>query len=261
MPRKNTAHLWDKVWDDPHISKANALILQSEAATILWSRIKDSVVSNFGNFKKLSVIEIGAGTGTYAALMAKMGAQVTVFDYSPKALQRARDFFKENKLHATFVQGDAFNLPKVIKDKKFDISISIGLTEHFKGKRRIEIHKIHLDVLKKGGLSFISVPNKNNIPYRIFKLVSEITKTWKFGEEYPFSRKELQTICKKVNGEYVTILGDELYKSIKFLLPANFLRRFFRVGSPRCSEEIREERGSVLDQFLGYSLVLVMRKI
>jgi 2-polyprenyl-3-methyl-5-hydroxy-6-metoxy-1,4-benzoquinol methylase len=192
--------------------------------------------------------------------MAKHGAKVTLLDYSSEALDRAKIFFKNNNLKATFVQGDAFNLPKEIKNKKFDVSVSIGLTEHFKGKKRVKIHKVHLDVLKKGGLTFISVPNKFNLPYRIYKSVSELTGTWKFGEEYPFSRSELINICERINGQFVEIFGDNLYKSIKFLLPANFLRRFFKVGTPRNKNEIRKENKTIFDKYLSYSLVLVMKK-
>jgi len=260
MLKKNTPQLWNNVWNDLGISKADSLILDTENKTILWQQMKKIINSEFKSFENLDVLEIGSGTGTYAALMAKYGAKVTLLDYSSEALDRAKVFFKNNNLQATFIQGDAFDLPKEIKNKKFDVSISIGLTEHFKGKQRVKIHKVHLDVLKKGGLTFISVPNKFNLPYRVYKSVSELTGTWKFGEEYPFSRSELINICEKINGQFVEIFGDNLYKSIKFLLPANFLRRFFKVGTPRNKDEIREENGTIFDQYLSYSLVLVMKK-
>lgn len=258
---KNTKDVWENVWRDPGLVKNDELILEAERASIRWKRIKDQLQKNVGSLQGLTVLEIGSGIGTYSALLAQEGAKATLLDYSPSALSRAKEFFANNKLKAQYIQGDALHLPKELKGKKFDLSISVGLTEHFKDSDRVEIHRQHLNVLKKGGIAVVIVPNAYNAPYRVFKAVSQAIGTWKYGEEYPFTRAELKSIARKVNGEVIAILGDDLYQSLKFLLPANFLRRYFKVGTPRSLSEIREEKGTFLDQYLGYSLVLMMRKI
>jgi hypothetical protein len=76
--------------------------------------------------------------------------------------------------------------------------MSFGLAEHFRGTKRIKINKAHFDVLRKGGIAFISVPNKHNPPYRISKFVAEHTGRCTVGEEYPYSRKELRNICEQI---------------------------------------------------------------
>lgn len=257
--QKNSAKVWDQVWNDPGIVSNYQLILAAERATIRWQRLEKVLRTHFSDFTKLKVLEIGAGSGTYAALFAELGASVTLLDYSPKALARAKEFFRANSLPAKFVKADALRISPKFKSV-FDISISVGLTEHFKDDARRGINQSHLEVLKKNGLAVMIVPNAYNPPYRIFKAISELTGTWKFGEEYPYTRRELFTIAQTLGAKVVAVFGDDLYSSIRFLLPANFLRRFFKVGLPRTVAEIQPQSGSPLDNYLAYSLILVVKK-
>ncbi len=256
----NSVKVWDDVWSDPNLVTDDIIILEAERATIRWSRIVSRLMKEFGSLKNLKVIEIGSGIGTYAALLASEGAKSTLLDFSPKALKRAKDFFSNNTLKAKYFQGDALDLPAEILKTKFDISISVGLTEHFKGKDRIKINNQHFKVLKKGGIAIIIVPNKYNPPYRLYKYCSELFGTWKFGEEYPYSRLELSNFCHTFGYQLIGLFGDDLYQSIRFLLPANFLRRLFRVGTPNSLDSIHFERGTIIDDYLGYSLILMAKK-
>ena len=65
--------------------------------------------------------------------------------------------------------------------------MSFGLTEHFLGADRVNINKAHFQVLREGGISFISVPNKYNPPYIIYKYFSQLLGRWKVGMEIPYS--------------------------------------------------------------------------
>ena len=252
--------MWDTVWLDPGLVKDDELILAAEAATIRWKKIHQVLLKEFGTLKGLKVLEIGSGSGTYGALLAKQGTVTTVLDYSPAALTRAREFYAHNKLNVTCIQGDALLLGKTKAKNQFDVSISVGLTEHFTGRNRVLIHQVHLDVLKKDGVAIFLVPNAYNPPYRIYKWIAELFRTWKFGPEYPFTQRELRWISQQIRGEVLQLFGDDLYTSLKFLLPANFLRRWFRVGLPRSNAEIRHEKGTPLDDYLGYSYILMLRK-
>ena len=82
--------------------------------------------------------------------------------------------------------------------------MSFGLAEQFKGDNRISIIRSHFDLLRNGGISFISVPNKFNLPYRIYKFIAEAAGKWSVGEEYPFSRWELANIMKEKGIENYT---------------------------------------------------------
>ncbi|MDP3013766.1 MAG: class I SAM-dependent methyltransferase [Candidatus Subteraquimicrobiales bacterium] len=217
------------------------------------------MLKEFNSFDNLKVIEIGAGAGTNAALMAKRGARVTVLDYSEGALKRAREYFKRNGLSAKFIKQDALLLPADLHGK-YDISMSFGLTEHFKGVDRIKINKAHFDVLRRGGVAFVSVPNKFNLPYRIFKFVAELTSMWKVGEEFPYSRKELGNICRQIGITEYSFFGDSLFWSFNFINPFKAIRKVFKLKKHLNISHIRKEKGTFLDQYLSYALILCGRK-
>tara|TARA_Y100001968_G_C18783814_1_gene447946 strand:+ start:156 stop:434 length:279 start_codon:yes stop_codon:yes gene_type:complete len=90
---ENTPKLWDRLWDNNIHDYEDQLSIATEEKSIRWNRIKQFVLKEFGSFKNLKTIEIGAGVGTYSALMAREGADVTLLDYSNKALQRSQEFF------------------------------------------------------------------------------------------------------------------------------------------------------------------------
>ncbi len=244
--QKNTPELWDSLWEKH--KQEDGLGLIREENSIRWHRISKEVVKKFKDFRNLKVIEIGAGSGTNALLFAKYGARITILDYSKNAISKSKKFFKENNCEAEFILADALNLPQKLKGK-YDVVMSFGLAEHFKGRERLQIIRSHFDLLNKKGLVLISVPNKSNPPYRIHKLVAETAGTWKFGEEFPFSRGEFLKIGKSLKVNKMRFIGDSFYSSFRFINPLKLLRKKKR--------RIKKEKGSFLDSYLGYSLVFI----
>jgi len=257
--KKNSPELWDQVWQNTSSVEKDIFDLVKEENCIRWQRIEGIVLREFGTFKDLKVIEIGAGAGTNAALMAKKGAKVTILDYSEKALGRAHEFFERNGLTAEFIKQDALALTAEVP-VDYDVSMSFGLTEHFKGSDRININKAHFDVLRKGGIALISVPNKYNLPYRIFKFIAEHTGKWPVGEEFPYSRKEFRSICMLIGIKEYSFFGDSLVWSLNFINPMKIVRKIFKLKANLNISGIKKETGTPLDQYLSYALVLYGRK-
>lgn len=264
---KNSPQLWDKGWKKDITSvEEDIFTLAKENNSMRWQRIEKIILEEFSSFKNLKVIEIGAGIGTNAALMAKRRAKVTILDYSEGALRRAREFFKRNKLSANkFINQDALSLPPELFGK-YDISMSFGLAEHFRGAKRIKINKAHFDVLKKGGITFIAVPNKYNPFYRIFKFVTERIGLWEAGEEYPYSRKEFRNICQQIGITDYSFFGESIFSSFKFINPfritRKLLKRYLNIRLKRDLDigHIKKEKGTFLDEYLSYSLILYGKK-
>ena len=253
----NTPELWNQFWaqtptDDPHW-------LERERRSIRWQRIHERVLARWGSCRSLDVIEIGAGSGTHAALMSQEGARVTVFDYSERALEQARALFARNGVTAEFVLANALELP-VAMQGRFHVSMSFGLAEHFLGRDRERIIGAHLEVLKPGGITFISVPNAHNPPYRVYRFLSPRLKLWKVGEEYPFSRRELRRLASAAHLEDVEFFGDSLWDSFRFLNPVKFAGKLLKRPVQGFAPLPPVERGTVLDGYVSYALVLYGRK-
>lgn len=256
---RNTPELWDEVWAQSDGAPDAGRVLSAEARGVRWRRIGREVRRRMGDPAGLRVVEIGAGTGVGAALLALAGAQATVLDYSHGALERSRRFFGDASLPATFVRADALDLPGELTGA-FDVSLSFGLAEHFAGESRRRIIAAHLDLLRPGGLAVVSVPNRHNLPYRFFKFAAERTGRWRVGEEYPFSRRELERLCRELGVEEWGFVGDSLLESVRFLIPTRVKLWWARVRSGLRLPEPGPLPGTFLDEYVSYSLVLLAVK-
>ena len=266
--QQNTAQFWDSLWQKPVSLEKDVYRVRKEERRIRWQRLEAMVRQHFGTFKDLSVIEIGAGTGTNAVLMAERGARVTVLDYSAVALARSEQLFKSLGIPAQFMNENALALGKGL-ETKYDISMSFGLAEHFTGETRRQIIGAHLDLLRAKGLTFISVPNTANPPYRLNKWITERTRAWSVGEEYPFSRSELTDIMHALGVQQYGFFGDSVWRSKRFLNPLKWLprrKRPKRMRPPDTQEQTpkknvarrlpRKETGTRWDEYFSYALVL-----
>jgi 2-polyprenyl-3-methyl-5-hydroxy-6-metoxy-1,4-benzoquinol methylase len=186
-------------------------------------------------------------------LFASEGAEVTVLDYSPEAIRSSKLFFERNNVKSTSIQADAFNLDKNLL-RKFDVAMSYGTAEHFKGKQRIDFIKLHFDVLKECGIVFIEVPNSWNIPYRLWKFLSQLSGRWAFGEEYPFSIIELKKIAKLFNKK-CSFMGKSLFRT-QFCFFRR-IKKLFKIKETYDLNKIRKEIGTPLDTYFSTYLILV----
>lgn len=202
--------------------------------TELWSGMekvgfnKESYMWQFykillGNydFKGKRVLEIGCGTGMNSIIMASMGAKVTFLDKTKEALNLVRGNLNGFESECELVQGDIFDYNF---EKGYDIVHDEGVAEHFLGEKRQRFIDIHAEALKKGGKALIVVPNMASPAYRFGKFLAEKTRTWIFGGEYPYSRKELETRMKIAGFKTGKIIGGEFLFSFAWILSPLWLK-------------------------------------
>jgi 2-polyprenyl-3-methyl-5-hydroxy-6-metoxy-1,4-benzoquinol methylase len=271
----NHDHGNNKVWEDYWIEAK-----ESQDETI--QRIKDAMIGSrwwhkiaymtknyFGSIEGLRVIEIGAGAGEMSAKMALSGASCTLFDYSPNAIEFSKKIFSELGLRADVHLIDAFNLPEKSLGK-FDVAMSFGLIEHFTKQRRSEIVNAHNLLLKPNGLAIINSPNAWCFPYRIEKFIRQLTHTWRFGQEFPFSPVELEKIARKCNLKPLEVWGWSFYGSVEERLLKRmrflFLNLWYNRSLRRHDRIYREKKflnvkPSFLDPYFGDTITLFAVKL
>jgi len=104
-------------------------------------------------WKNKKIIDIGCGTGNFAFLASKKGANVLGIDYSETAIKRAQKKFIHKNLE--FKKMNVFELKE-----KFDIIVSIGTLEHTDNPlKTLKFLKCHLT---KNGKIIITSPNWTN---------------------------------------------------------------------------------------------------
>lgn len=193
---------WDKFW------KNKGKIIEWNKEDILKSKNLNNLASELlrnikkDNFKKVELLELGSGIGLTSYFFATKGAKVTLLDNSKEARMKAKDFWGDMKYN--FILADLFRFNS---KKKYNIVTSFGLCEHFIGKQREEVLQKHISFLKKGGIAVISVPYKFGIFYRLSKFLAEIVGLWAFGQEVPFSKRELISFAKKNELDYKITVG------------------------------------------------------
>lgn len=259
---KNSPQLWDKIWGESTLQQKEILYtIAREKNNTIWQQIKQAVLARHGTFDRLRVIELGAGAGTFAVLMAEEGARVTILDYSINAIARSQTFFNSLGIEAEFIQADALTVESTL-NKKYDISMSFGLAEHFQDAERLQIIQSHFDLLDSRGSTFISVPNSYCLPYRFWKKKRELQGKWAYGEEYPFSRQEFRKICTTLKVQNYSFLGSSFPASLNYILPFSSWRNSLlkRIApttyDPLNTAGIRQQKKKFLDQYLGYALIL-----
>lgn len=78
------------------------------------------------DWQGLKVLETGSGRGGVGLELARLGADVTLVDFSPSALEQAKKIFASQGLSVTTVVGDV-GLPDVPLEGKFDIIVDSHL--------------------------------------------------------------------------------------------------------------------------------------
>lgn len=224
MTVKNTAKHRDRLWQGVGAQPATVGTFLTEQDSVRWKRIKAVVELRLGSLRDKNVVELGAGMGTYAALFAAEGAKVTLVDYSPEAIELARKFFDTLGLKANLVLADIFNIDDNLYDS-FDISVSCGVAEHFLGKKRKFVLESHFNLLKRGGLGIVMVPNEANLPYRAYKKLTESMGVWPWGEEYPYQRVEFEQFARKNRIKHYGFFGDSFLWSLNYCNPLCLLSK------------------------------------
>jgi len=79
---------------------------------------------------ELDIIDVGGGTGGFAARLAELGHNVTVVDPSPDALAAAQRRAAEQQVRLAAIQGDADGLDHLVGDEAADLVICHSVLEY-----------------------------------------------------------------------------------------------------------------------------------
>ncbi len=188
---------WERQW---RATPLRVDTLDAEERTPRWRAQERIVGERFGGFDGLRAIEIGAGRGVNALLYARRGARVTLLDELELPLEQGRVLAAAAGVEVETVVADAFALPDELRGA-FDVSMSFGLCEHFLGERRLAIVCAHLDLLRRGGVAFVGVPNRHAPVYRLWMAILKWTRSWPFGTEEPYTEAELSRLAREAGGE------------------------------------------------------------
>lgn len=111
---------------------------------------------------KDNVLDIGGGRGEIAFLSAKIGAHVTVIDYSKTAINIIKNYSKKPSFKNFIIDSRLMDAKKLdFKEGSFDKIFLLEVIEHLTTSEINQVFKETLRVLKKDGTLILSTgPNK-----------------------------------------------------------------------------------------------------
>jgi len=242
--------VWDNLWRHaPSVARDDALI-DRERRSPRWRRVASELAAGFGSIAGLRTIELGSGRGDLSALLAQLGAEVTLLDTSERALEQAQARFERLGLRVACVCSDMLDYANGASGT-FDVSLSSGVIEHFRGDDRTRVIRSHFDVLRPGGMTVISVPHRWCLPYRLWKFYLELRGWWPYGMEIPYSKAELLRRARQVGFEPTGAWCMGFWQSVGDHWGKSLLRR--RVDWV--------ETRSCLDGVMGLVLLMIARRV
>jgi 2-polyprenyl-3-methyl-5-hydroxy-6-metoxy-1,4-benzoquinol methylase len=247
--------VWEEFWKKYSFDTTlDRRIVSQELLSLRFRKIKKKLTQKFPGIEGLSVIEIGSGRGEVSAALALNGAKVTLIDNSGSALDKAKVFFSNIGAQADFIKADIFKIPPRLLNS-FDISMSFGLAEHFNYPQRLEVIKIHKELLKPEGISLIGVPNKYCFPYRFFMVLAKLLGYALKEIEIPYSPAELKSIAAQAGFSSYNVAGSSFLRDSVYFLCTRYISHLshWKLILDTSPFEIP----LVFDDFLGYSLVLM----
>ncbi len=196
MPQMMGNSDWSEIWDGKIVRFA-CLVFGFN----MWRAYK-----KFLKFVDLSqnsnVLELGCGTGKNSMKICReYNCSITLVDNCEPILKKSKESFRSKGMVAKFISDDIFNLK--LKNN-YDLVFSDGVAEHFSGREREKIFKIHKKFAKRNGYVLILVPRSSRL-YWLMRRVFEKIKLWKYAE-MPFTRKELLELCVRNSLSPVKIL-------------------------------------------------------
>jgi 2-polyprenyl-3-methyl-5-hydroxy-6-metoxy-1,4-benzoquinol methylase len=93
-----------------------------------------ALIDLIGTVRDRVILDVGAGTGRAALMLARQGARVTALDASAEMLAVARRRAAEQGMRIDFVEGDAHALQ--FRDRSFDVVVSLRVIMHTPDWRR-----------------------------------------------------------------------------------------------------------------------------
>ena len=250
--------LWNQVWNQSSQEKSEFWEwVERDSNGVRGTKIQDYIRTHVGDISQLKTIEVGSGLGVFSFILARLGAEVTLLDYSEQALSLAEECFQKNGLKAKFITMDALALDSSLHGK-YDVAMSFGTVEHFRYPQRLQMIETHVNCVRNGGAIVISAPNKAFFPHEILKAYLQRRNKWELGYEGAFNRSEFVKLARQLQLSNSKVIGSaflkDFYRYVQIYRSTNLFQQIFGSNSP--NSQILQ-KSSWLDDYFGADLVLL----
>jgi ubiquinone/menaquinone biosynthesis C-methylase UbiE len=254
---KEVSENWDHIWRNHNKtttlnSKLEKIFFQIFPLPNSSKLIFDNILSLKQNkIKGKKIAECGSGTGLISKQLAKKGANVTLVDISPEAIELSKKNLIGLK-NVEFIQASIMKLP--LKNDSFDIVWNAGVIEHFKEEQQKKAIREMLRITKPGGSIILFNPCIRGNYYLKMKRRAEEKGIWQAGYEKPF-----ETLVGLVDNhhplEEFSMGYWTQFQYGKYYFRNKLLQNLWILGF-----ELLSKLGNPLNKKEGYFLVTIVNK-
>lgn len=203
--REPDQKVWDRFWS----SKKDVKKVYPASPSVL-----KAVLSQL-DVRGMKILEVGAGTGRDSLEMARLGADVTILDFSSESLKLVRRQLdaQEGGHLVKLVRGDAFGSP--FPDESFDLVFHQGLLEHFVSPMGLLRENYRL--IKKGGYCLCDIPQTYHL-YTVIKKILIALDKWFAGWETQYTMPQLESMMQDAGFSTYYKYGDWMRPSLVYRL-------------------------------------------
>lgn len=170
-------------WDSYYAALSmDAVLNESVAANMVYAEVAQSIAAILPPHSR--ILEAGCGGGRHSLELSRRGFNdLTLLDFSTKAIDCARSLFGHFGANANFATGDVFAGSK--RDPEFDLVFNSGVLEHYSFEEQVGFLKGMASFSRRYVL--VLVPNRYCHWYWIYRLQTAANGAWPFGYEKPAS--------------------------------------------------------------------------
>ena len=128
------------------------VVTSSKGLVNFAHEMKDKFLTHL-DWQKLKVLEMGSGRGGLGLQLARLGADVTLVDFSPSALLQAQSLFEAEGLEVKTIKADV-SFPDSVMPEKYDLIV--------------DSHLLHCVCFDPGRASYLQLVRESLRPGGIF---------------------------------------------------------------------------------------------
>ena len=177
--------------------------------------IKDHLCNAFSRssfdlepLKGLKILDVGCGGGILCEPLARLGANVTGIDASPKAIMAAKEHAKKSDLKISY----HCSTVESFEEQDFDVILALEIIEHVDNPANFV--RSCTKKLKKEGLFFLSSLNRTWQSYLGAIVVAEYVLGWVPKGTHDWGKfispSELASLLRECNMRFIDLKGIEL---------------------------------------------------
>lgn len=170
---------WDRYYGTLSM---DSVLNESAAVGMVYAEVAQSIAALVPRGSR--ILEAGCGSGRHSLELSRQGFNdITLLDFSTKAVDCARSLFGHFGAAANFEIGDVFAGSRRVPE--FDLVFNSGVLEHYSFEEQVKFLKGMASYSRKYVL--VLVPNRYCHWYWIYRLQNAANGAWPFGFEKPAS--------------------------------------------------------------------------